>query len=161
MAVKHNPGVSVKLGALLDQVARKQLKVGWLESAQYPNGTPVAYVAAIQEFGSPAQGIPPRPFMRPTVEQQTAAWNNVAQQGAKAMLAGAMDAGGVMDMIGLKAAGDIAKTISKIQAPPLAPATIKARQRGYADQETVGNLTKPLVHTALMINSLTHIVEDK
>lgn len=161
MTVKHIPGVSVKLGTLLDQLQQKQLKVGWLDTAQYPDGTPVAYVAAIQEFGSAPQGIPPRPFMRPAVEEQTTRWNKIAAQGAKAVLANSMDAGAALDMIGLAAAGDIAKTIAKIDSPPLKPATVKSRQRGYADKETVGNLTKPLVHTALMINSLTHVVEDK
>ncbi|EOS9812385.1 hypothetical protein ACNKWM_004835 [Salmonella enterica subsp. diarizonae serovar 16:z10:e,n,x,z15] len=32
----------------------KSLKVGFLEGATYPDGTPVAYIAAIQEFGGSA-----------------------------------------------------------------------------------------------------------
>lgn len=32
----------------------KSLKVGFLEGATYPDGTPVAYIAAINEFGGSA-----------------------------------------------------------------------------------------------------------
>lgn len=161
MSVKKVPGMSVKLGALLDQLQHKRLKVGWLESAKYDDGTPVAYVATIQEFGSAPQGIPPRPFMRPTIAEQQPKWQSIANHQSKALLNGTTDANSALDMLGLAAAGDIAKTISKIQEPPLKPETIKARQRGYADKKTVGSLTKPLVHTGIMLNSLTHVVEDK
>lgn len=46
-----------KMKAALDEMARKlsspaTLKVGFLEGSTYPNGTPVAYVAAINEFGA-------------------------------------------------------------------------------------------------------------
>ena len=46
-----------KLKAALEKIATKlkksgTLRVGFLEDASYPNGTPVAYIASIQEFGA-------------------------------------------------------------------------------------------------------------
>ncbi len=48
----------------------KNIEVGFFDSAKYQDGTPVAYVAAIQEFGTDKAGrnrnvvIPERPFFR-------------------------------------------------------------------------------------------------
>ena len=63
--------------------------------------------------------------------------------------------------LGQLAAGDIRKKISEIQQPPLQEATVKARKRRYKDRKTTGNLTKPLVDTAVMVNSVTNTVENK
>ena len=43
-------------------------QVGFPSGINYEDGTSVAYVAAIQEFGAPAVNNPPRPFMQPTVK---------------------------------------------------------------------------------------------
>ena len=135
-------------------------KAGWFESSVYPNGTPVAYVAAIQEYGYPAGGIPPRPFMRPTIARERANWRALMLSGAKAIVAGNETPYSVMDKISAKAAGDVAKTIASITSPPLKPATIAARARKRVDRSITTSLSKPLVDTALMINSITHVVED-
>lgn len=136
-------------------------KVGWFETAKYPDGTPVAYVASIHEFGYAAGSIPPRPSMRPTIAAQSKEWALSFGKGATAAAKGNYTAAQVMDAVGLMAAGDVAKTISKITQPPLKPATVAARRRRYADQNTTGNLTKPLVDTALMVTSITHLTESK
>lgn len=148
---------AAKLEMLLTSLGKHRARVGWLESAKYPNGESVGGIAAVHEFGNPMQGIPPRPFMRPTIENERLNWAKLAEKAYKAT-GSEYEA---MEMLGLKAAGDIAKTISKIQSPPLDEKTVKARQRGYADKNTVGSLTKPLVHTGILFNSLTHVVEDK
>ena len=136
-------------------------KVGFFESAKYPDGTPVAYVASIHEHGYAPGNIPPRPMMRPTIAEQSAQWSRDFGEGAKAVVVGRYSAAQVMDAVGMKAAGDVAKTISEIKSPPLAPATVDARRRRYADGKTTGNLTKPLVDTAVMVTSVTHITERK
>lgn len=138
-----------------------QGKVGFFESAKYPDGTPVAQVAVVHEFGYTEGGIPPRPFMRTTANEQSANWSEAFGKGAKAIAKGRFSATQVMDAVGQLAAGDIRKKISEIQSPPLKEATIKARKRRYKDRKTTGNLTKPLVDTAVMVNSVTNIVEKK
>ncbi len=51
-----------RLQKALSAADKSDLQVGWFESAKYDDGTPVAGVAAIQEFGSAKNRIPPRPF---------------------------------------------------------------------------------------------------
>lgn len=137
----------------------KQGKVGWFDNAKYEDGTPAAYVAAIQEFGSPQNNIPPRSFMRTTIKERKQSWRDLAMQGAKAILNGKADVELVFEGIGQQAAGDIKKKISEITSPPLKPATIRARLRKMADQSVVGKLNKPLVFTGYLLNSIENKVE--
>lgn len=149
------------LRVALGDIHGKVGKVGWFPSAVYESGQPVAQVAAIHEFGAPAANIPPRPFMRPTIAREKTAWHNIVANAAKNVVRGEGKAGDIFETIGLKAAGDIAKSIAMVFTPALKDATIKARLRARADKRTVGNLTKPLVDTGLMIGSITNTVEDE
>ncbi len=162
MKFTRTKGVGAEnLKFLLNGISNKVAKVGFFPSAIYEDGTHVAYVATIQEYGVAQKGIPPRPFMRPTIEKQQMTWRAIADQGARSMLAGKATGEQVLEAIGLKAAGDIRRTISQIQSPALKPSTIAARLRGYADKKTTGNLTKPLVHTGTLINSVSSEVSEK
>lgn len=156
---RPGPGAE-RLRIALEALDGKVGKVGWFESAVYPDGTQAAYVAAIHEYGYPEGGIPPRLGMRETADAKRGEWAGVAAQGAKAILEGKATAGAVMEAVGLKAAGDMRKRIATVQTPPLKPDTIRARQRQRADKKTVGNLTKPLVDTGFLLGSLTNTVED-
>lgn len=130
-------------------------KVGWFETSKYEDGTPVAYVATIQEYGSPAQNIPPRPFMRPTIKARINYWREIAKRGAESLLKGGTDMDKIFNQIGLAASGDIRKTITQITTPPLAASTIKSRiRRGL-------NPSKPLEATKKMISELTYTVESE
>lgn len=149
-----------RLQVALKELDGKVAKAGWFESAKYESGQPVAYIASIHEFGYPEGGIPPRPFMRPTISRQRQVWLNLMKSGAKAILAGKATLHQVMEAIGLKAAGDVAKTITQITSPPLKSATIAARRRRLSDKKTTGSLTKPLVDTGLLLASVTSAVED-
>lgn len=138
----------------------KSGKVGWFESAKYEDGTPVAYVAAIQEFGDPSHNIPPRSFMRTTSKEQTTHWKEILTQGAKLVVKGELTIAALMEMIGLGAAGDIRKKISEITSPPLKVATVKARLRGKKQGNYVSlTAAKPLIDTKVMINTLGNKVE--
>lgn len=136
-------------------------KVGWFEKSKYDNGVSVAYIATIQEYGYPQGNIPPRPFFRPTIAKQQNEWRIIAQRGSKAVIEGKMQIGDVMEQIGLKATGDVKETISLILTPPLSPRTIQARLARRANKKTMGLLTKPLIDTGLMLNTLTNTVESE
>ena len=157
---KAGPGAQ-QLRVMLDGLSNKVARVGFFPSAKYEDGTPVAYVAAIQEFGAPSQGIPPRPFMRPTAEAQRGAWQATARQGAQAVAKGNSTGLQVLDVLGQLAAGDVRKAISRVASPPLKQATIDARLRKRADQTTLGKLNKPLVDTGTLLNAVTSEVGDK
>src|SRR6185503_1324189 len=76
VVIRGGKRLEQKLAAIARAVgARAQkVRVGFLEGATYPNGTPVAMVAAIQNFGAPSVGIPPRPFFTNMVKQNKGAW---------------------------------------------------------------------------------------
>lgn len=140
-------------------------KVGWFKGNFYParkgsKAIPVAYVAAIQEFGYAPKGIPPRPFMRTTIAEHSVTWKKIAYNGSLLILKGKATKGYVMEQIGQKAAGQIRRKIASITYPPLKPSTIRNRLSRYADKTTLGNLYKPLVDTRRMLNTLINTVED-
>jgi len=153
---KVGDNIKVALGA-----HRMKTQVGWFAGNNYGDGTPVAYVATIQEFGSPSNGIPPRSFMRTTVIEKSSEWAALAASGARAALAGNATAYDIMDGLGIAASGDVRKKIATLQSPPIQDSTIKARQRKLADGKTVGSLTKPLIETAIMMNTCTSVVIGK
>ena len=138
-------------------------KVGWFAGSRYPDGTSVAYVATIQEYGyaTDKQIIPPRPFMRPTIMEKRNEWRGIMRRGVKAVLRGDETIERVMEKIGLAAAGDVREKIRSIWTPPLAQATIQARLQKMANGVTIGNLDKPLVETGRMLASVTNVVEDE
>jgi hypothetical protein len=170
MKVIRQPGPGMKqLEIALKGLEGKVGKVGWFEKSKYEDGTPVAKVAAMNEYGYQPKHIPARPFIRPTIAEKQAEWKKIALDGAKAVLRGNFSIGQVMEALGLKAAADIRKTISTVYSPALAEKTILARMsrnsrtskiKGRLSEKNIGLLTKPLIDTKIMFNTLTNIVED-
>lgn len=149
------------LKTIIEGFGDLRLRVGFFETAAYPDGTPVAYVAAIHEFGAPEQGIPPRPFMRPAAEQNGDAWSGHMAAGARAVARGAIRPDQVLEQIGALAAGNVSEAIAAVTSPPLKEATVEAKARKYADggARGPGNLGKPLVESGLLIQSPTYVVD--
>lgn len=146
----------------LEESDKVVAKVGWFSSAVYPDGTPTAYVAAIQEEGYPPKNIPPRLGMRATAAQQKAYWSEVATKAGTRIFAGKMSFYDAMTLIGGVAQGDIFKHISEVTSPPLAEATLKARasRRGIGVGELTATGAKPLNDTGYLIATLTHLVTE-
>lgn len=140
-----------KIKATLERVPEEfeglVAQVGFPSGKNYPDGTSVAYVATIQEFGAPEVNIPPRPFMRPTVAAQKDEWSSIIAKSIPAVVAGKRTAEDVLELVGIKASADIQETISKVTSPPLKPATIQ--RKGSA---------KPLIDTGLMVASVRNAV---
>lgn len=147
-----------KIAAVLDRVPDSmdnlEAKIGWFPSAQYPDGTPVASVAATQEFGDPLQHIPARPFLRPTVNRDKDGWVDQLGKGVKEVLAGELDGHDVLDAIAAVGAQGVQKTISEIYTPALAPLTIELRQ------ERGNTSTKPLVDTGHLLATVQGVVGE-
>lgn len=140
-AVKGGQKAAKRL-AELDALLRKvgTLRVGFLENARYPDGTPVAMVAAIQDYGAPRAGIPPRPFFRNMVRKKSPGWPKAA---ADLLIANRMDADLTLRQMGEGIKGQLQQSIQETNAPPLKPATIK--RKGFS---------KPLIDTSHMIKSV-------
>ena len=179
MEMKGSDGLE-QLSVRIKELSGIQGKVGWLPAAKYPDGTPVAYVAAIQEYGNIVHvPIPPRPFIRPAIEAKASQWSRIAAQGAKEILAGNATPDAIMVRVTEAAKGDIAKNIATLTSPPLSPITIGARKFKKEGKKitgkTIGEIarllsedeldvsgisTKPLEDTGYMSATLTSVVEN-
>lgn len=162
MKVVKLAGVSDNLKLALDALQKKQIKVGWGESAVYPSGTPVAYVAVVQEFGSSKNKIPARAPFRLSISENETKWRQTAAKVLKFVALGTQTVENGMEAIGMNVAGDVRKTISKINSPALKTSTVKARLRGKKQGKSVSlTAAKPLVDSSYMLNSLTSEVATK
>ncbi len=152
-----------KLAGFLNQMTNriqkgKFVKSGFLRSATYPDGTPVAMVAAVQNYGAPGVGIPPRPFFSNMVKDKSSGWGVAV---AKNLKAANYDGDVALDRVGEGIDGQLRQSIKDTNEPPLAPSTL--RKRGYTgkafdkgDPATYG--AKPLVDTGVMLGSVDHEV---
>ncbi|MEQ4653190.1 hypothetical protein AB7092_08780 [Providencia rettgeri] len=146
------------LKKVYDELGKKQLKVGFFEHSKYPDGTPIAYVAAIQELGYPEGGIPPRPFLRPTMKNKKTEYGQLIFRVAKAAANGNITVNDGLTQVGAKAASDMKLAIKAVTTPVLDDATVKARARRHSKGKSTN---KPLVDTGQMLNAVTFVVEDK
>lgn len=159
MKVQRTKGPMVAaLSKAINDLQHKQARVGFFDFSKYADGTPVAYVATIQEFGYPGGNIPARPFFRPTIEEQRTAWRNTLAKGAKAVMNGRLTVQMMLEQFGMMAAGDVKRTITQVMTPPLSPVTIAARQ---SRKKTPGVSTKPLVDTGYMLSQVNSDVVNK
>jgi hypothetical protein len=120
------------------------VRVGFLENATYPGGKPVAMIAAIQEFGAPAAGIPPRPFFRNMIADKSPEWGSAIGQ---LMVSQNYDVERVLSMAGEAIAGQLRQSIVDTNSPPLAESTIA--RKGHS---------KPLIDTGHMLQSVSYEV---
>jgi len=148
MAVKN-------LGAVVAALERAQkayhsdkvLRVGFLEGARYTDtGTPVALVAAVQEFGSPANNIPPRPFFRTAIEQNKQKWaDRIAE-----LLPEMESADAALNMAAEVIEDDVRMSIRDGGWAPNAPSTLRQKK-----------FDKPLIDTGHMARSVNHDLEGE
>jgi hypothetical protein len=121
------------------------LRVGFLEDAEYPDGTSVAMVAAIQNFGAPAANIPPRPFFSNMVKDEANNWGPLL---SNILFNVNYDVEKSLKRLGLGIQGQLRKSIDNTNAPPLAAATIAAK-----------GFEKPLIDTGNMRMSVAYKVD--
>ena len=146
----------IDLSKIIQDVNKSVLTVGWGETARYDDGTPIAAIAAQNEFGNASKGIPPRSFMRTSIIEKEAQWKNTSAKLFKMVFSEKQTTAGAMESLGLLVAGNVREKIASITSPALKESTVKARLRGNK-KKGVNPVTsaKPLVHTKYMINSLT------
>lgn len=164
-SVTRKPGpAAAAFNKAMRDLGHIKTQVGWFASAKYADGTPVAYIATVMEYGWAGGGIPARPMLRPTIARESANWTVLMGKGAKKAVNGELTIKQVMTGLGLQASGDVRKTISTVQSPALKESTVKARLRRYKTKRGAGgaSIRKPLVDSSLMFNSCNfNVVEDK
>lgn len=157
MKITQDNSGSEALEKLADQIKKSKIEVGFFESAKYPDGTPVAYVAAIQEFGYPAGNIPSRPFFRNAISQNDG-WKDLANKAIGAVVEGRMELNQALNQMGLKMAADVKDSITDGSYEALKQSTLDARQ---SRKRTQGVASKPLVDTGQMLQSVTYAVNGE
>lgn len=145
--LKGGEKVTAYLNSISDKVSRPAtLQVGFLSGATYPDGTPVAMIAAINEFGAPSRGQPPRPFFRDMIAAKGPEWPEAI---AALLKANGYDLHATLQQAGEAIAGQLRQSITNFNGAALAPSTIK--KKGFAKQ---------LVDTGHMLNSVDYEVTE-
>lgn len=157
MKITQDNSGSEALEKLADQIKKSKLEVGFFESAKYPDGTPVAYVAAIQEFGYPEGNIPSRPFFRNAISKN-GGWKDLSNKAMAAVIEGRMGLNQALNQMGLQMAADVKDSITDGSYEALKQSTLDARQ---SRKRTQGVASKPLIDTAQMLQSVKHAVNGK
>lgn len=140
-----------KLDALLAKYSSKQIQnasveVGFQDGATEADGTPVALVAALNEYGVPSNNQPPRPFMRRAIAANQKKW---AKNLGTALVNTDYDMPKSFALVGLRIKEDIEDSIQKLVSPPLAEATIA--KKGF---------DKPLIDSSTMSKRVTYMVKS-
>jgi hypothetical protein len=144
--IKGGKKLQIKLAEIAKMASNADLvRVGFLEKSSYPDGTPVAMVAAIQDFGAPKVGIPPRPFFRNMIAEKSSEWPRAI---ADLLKANDYDAAKTLNQVGEAVAGQLRESIVATNEPPLAPSTIK--RKGFS---------KPLIDQGIMIGAIDYEVK--
>ena len=119
------------------------VRVGVLENATYPDGTPVAMVAFWNEYGT--RTSPVRAFFRTTVSENKKNWVLSVQNLMKIH----SDPKQVMGLIGVHMQEQIVQSINTWSDPPNSAYTIA--KKGF---------DKPLVEHGIMLRSISYEVSE-
>ena len=144
-----------------------KLKVGFLAGGAYPDGTSVAMVAALQNFGTGS--IPPRPFFSNMVREKSPNWG---VQLADLLKRNDYDAAKALALMGEGVKAQLRQSIVDTFDPPLSEITLmlrkmkaegeiitgaslgEAARRLAAGESPSGVSTKPLVDTGNLLASV-------
>lgn len=111
--------------------------------------TTVAKLGVIHEFGSPANGIPARPFMAQTAQKRRRNTAELLERNVKAVLNSSQSPKQGLSRIGVVYEGYIKDTIRNGDFVPNAPSTVRLK-----------GSSRPLIDTGLMRASVTSVVAD-
>lgn len=156
MIAKRISNIDIKKA--VSKIKGIQTKAGFFGSSKYEDGTSVASVAIMQEYGVPQNNTPPRAFMRPAKINNENKWKNTFQ---RTMMNAFADGNfsKPFEIIGMVVQGDIKKAIKDVTAPALKESTVRARLRGKKQGKSVSpTITKPLIDSGYMLNSVQYEV---
>ncbi len=165
------------LRGIADKAGRAtKVQIGFLEGATYPDGTSVPMIAAIQEFGAPSVGIPPRPYFRQMIDKNKGEWPKMI---GDLLRAHEVDGRQTLERTGAEVSGELRESIIDTLSPPLSPVTLmlrkmkadnpdlnvtrstvaEARAKVAKGDDYSGVSTKPLVSTGHLLQSVDFVVK--
>lgn len=131
---------------------KSSVAAGFLGNQTYENGEQVGDVAKKNEFGVVSQGQPPRPFMRPAIDNIKDNAQDIIGAGIVEALGGSGSIDATLSHLGEYSVAEITTAIRNVNSPSLSARTI-------ADRRKRGNQSiKPLEDTETMINSVSYEV---
>lgn len=135
----------------LRQNKNVQVKVGIQSNSGYhrEGDVPLTTIAAVNEFGSSDGVIPERSFIRSTIDENQKKYLKWLKKAASDLMGPIAAVHKAFDVIGLKVASDMKRTMTQLKSPPNAPSTMKAKR----------GVNNPLVDTGQLRNSITHVVD--
>lgn len=175
-------GVSIRLDtaqSILDAlkaIGKKEVLVGIPEEDSQREDVPFgnAGIGYLNEYGSPAQNIPPRPHLQPGVKSSEGQTVPLLKEAAKHALDGNMSsAERSLNQAGTVAVNGVKRYMTIAGFTPLADSTVAARARrgrkGAAvelESRAAGNAldnanARPLIDTGQYRRAITHVVRDK
>lgn len=163
-SVKGGDKLSLALGKIEKKLkSAKTLKVGFLRDATYPDGTSVAMVAAIQNFGAPKVGIPPRPFFSAMVAKKKKGW---PKKLSRLLKTSDYDANKALALLGEGIKGQLQEAIIETDAPALSAVTVMLRGMRSHDQslvvtgKTVGEAAQRVKDSKTNYGASTKVLSD-
>ena len=128
----------------------KVVHVGIPEGKKETDGTPVAMIAAVHEYGSPSQGIPERPFLRVAIQKNRVKYARLNRINLVKMMRGQMGMEQALGQLGEMAKGDVQAEIRSGDFAPLKEATVKRK-----------GSSRPLIDPGQMVQSMQWELGDK
>lgn len=171
---------------LINELDDFQVQAGWFENSRYDDNTPIAYVAAIQNYGARVRVadkfknylhyvgihlkknkgefiIPPRPFMdnaKRRIEGNEG--KQILLQELLRLFEGKQTMGKAINRLGAWLQGVIQQEIIKINHPALSGMTVIMRNKEYESESPHGNIaSKPLNSTGMMLATVQYRGEKK
>lgn len=170
-----------RLKAALDSLRAKLttanvVQVGFLENSKLSDGVSAPMVAAIQNYGAPRAGIPPRPFFTNMVADKSPEWGKILAIQLKET---DNDPAHALANMGQYIKDQLQQAIIDTASPPLSPITVMLRKmfpatsdarptgksvgiaaaRVAAGESTAGISTKPLIFRGDLLNSVAFLVK--
>ena len=145
VALSGGDKLDAKLAEIATRIAKPfAVRVGFLENATYPDGTKVAMVAALLNFGI-ANGKA-WPFFTQMIAEKAPGWGEIL---AGLLVSNDYDVSRALALMGTGIAGQLREAIQATDSPALAPATIA--RKGF---------DKPLIDTGHLFNSVDYEVVE-
>jgi hypothetical protein len=151
-----------KIQKAMEEVAYTSVYVGIPaeKSSRKDEAITNAELAYVHTHGSPVNGIPPRPFLKPSIKKNMATVAILQKQMIAAGLKG--DKTGVnraAELLGMHSRDNAKKYIT--EGTNLAPNSPAVYARKLAKSKKQSDATpKPLIDTAALLNSISYVVDN-
>lgn len=150
VSVSGGDRIMQRIRQLRDELAKRNgVLVGVPKAAgSDEDGTKIAVIAAVQEFGSADGRIPERSFLRVPLSAEQKRFTETIRRMVPEVVHGTATTRQMLDMVGDQAVGVVQQAISEGIAPANAPSTVKRK----------GSST-PLVDTGALRQAITYVIE--